>query len=107
MRGKTHEKHHASHMSEHRPHKAGGGKVAKAGGNPFVEEEADEKKRGGKVKRKHGGKIEGKAAHHHLGRPGRKRGGKVGADLSPLSSASKPSEVGHQAATQSGPMSRE
>ena len=57
-------------------------------------------KRGGKVhKRKHGGKVHhgnapmhvsGKApAHHRMDRPGRKRGGGVGADTSPMTAANK------------------
>jgi hypothetical protein len=95
-------------------HRAGGGDVSEpggpvkeAGGNPYVEAEAKEKKRGGKVKRKHGGKIEGHAAKHHLGKPGRKRGGRVGADLAPLSSASRPAGIGKQAPTQDGGASQD
>ena len=125
MRGKTHEKHHAAHMAHggHHGHhhrkrggglgsggdiKTGSGEEKYAGGNPYVEEEA-EKKHGGKVKhhkkRKRGGRIHGKAAHHHLGHRGRKRGGKAGADLAPLSSASRSSGIGHQAPVQSEKMS--
>lgn len=57
-----------------------------------VVKEADEKKHGGRVKRKHGGKVEhhkmeGHAAMRRLDRPGRKMGGRCGADTSPLSSA--------------------
>jgi hypothetical protein len=58
-----------------------------------VEKEADEKKRGGRVKRKHGGavkddaRVSGKLAKMRLDRPARKDGGRVGADKSPLSSA--------------------
>ena len=82
MKGK---KHHGRH------HKAEGGEaIMKAGGNPEVEKEAEEKKHGGAAKRhkrKHGGHVEGhkeKARHdrHH-----RKTGGRVGSDHSPLSSA--------------------
>lgn len=47
-----------------------------------VEKEAEKKKRGGHVK------GEG-PKKHRLDRPGRKRGGGVGADMHPLSSASK------------------
>lgn len=47
--------------------------------------------KGGKaMHHKHGGKVhhaEGKMAHHRLDRKGRKTGGRVGADKSPLSSA--------------------
>lgn len=39
--------------------------------------------------RKDGGAVPGKAAMMRLDRPGRKRGGAVGADCSPLSSAAK------------------
>jgi hypothetical protein len=108
MRGRSEEKHHAAHMGHARRAKGGsvkepGGPIKEAGGNPYVEEEAEEKKRGGKVKHKRarGGKIDGKAAHHHLGKPGRKRGGRVGADLAPLSSASRPAGIGKQAPVQS------
>jgi hypothetical protein len=71
-----------------------------ASGNPDVLKEAegkedyakgDERKRGGKVKRKAGGKViglmTGGGVKPRLDRPGRKRGGAVGADRSPLSSA--------------------
>jgi hypothetical protein len=71
-----------------------------ASGNPDVLKEAegkedyakgDERKRGGKVKRKAGGKViglmTGGSVKPRLDRPGRKRGGAVGADRSPLSSA--------------------
>lgn len=73
-----------------------------ASGNPDVLKEAegkedyakgDEKKHGGKVKhkRKSGGKViglmTGGGVKPRLDRPGRKRGGAVGADRSPLSSA--------------------
>lgn len=89
-------------------HHKGGGAV-NAGGNPYVEKEAEkpegereDRKHGGKVKRARGGKIEGHAAKHHLGKPGRKRGGRVGADLAPLSSASRPAGIGKQAPTMVG-----
>lgn len=62
--------------------------------------EAMEKKRGGACmpKRKHGGRlkeehrVEGKMAKMRLDRPGRKAGGRVGADKSPLSSAAHVSQ---------------
>lgn len=106
MRGKSADKHHAAHMGKH----ASGGRIEDAGGSDYVKHEAEQpegerenKKRGGKVKAKRarGGKIEGHAAKHHLGRPGRKRGGRVGADLAPLSSASRPAGIGKQAKVQS------
>jgi hypothetical protein len=110
MRGKTDEKHHAAHMAKRAKGgsvKEPGGPIEEAGGNPYVEEEAEskspkaERKHGGKAKRARGGKIEGHAARHHLGKPGRKRGGRVGADLAPLSSASRPASIGKQAPVQS------
>lgn len=68
------------------------------------DKEAKERKHGGRVKdcmpeRKHGGKVkdehrvEGKMAKMHMGRPGRKSGGRVGSDKSPLSSAANASSV--------------
>ncbi len=82
--------------------RAGGGPV-RAGGNPKVFEEA-ERKRGGRVKLATGGKVAGVAAEAapktktvglmtgggvrpRLDRPGRKVGGRVGANTSPLSTA--------------------
>lgn len=65
--------------------KADGGAV-EAGGNPEVFKEAKERKFGGRAT-KSLGSIGGGAARMHLGRPGRKTGGRVGADKSPLSSA--------------------
>ncbi len=67
-----------------------------------VEKEAEEKKHGGKVKRKRGGHVmehgEGEKAKHRLDRPGRKRGGRAGADMSPLTTASKVTNAeGHSA----------
>lgn len=65
-----------------------------AGGNPYVFAEEKERKRGGKVK-KHLGGMHGAKAKHRLDKPGRKMGGRVGADRSPLSSAHKKSS-GHE-----------
>ena len=54
-----------------------------------TEKEAERRARGGKV---HKGKmprmIHGSAPHHHGNRPGRKRGGSVGADSHPMTEAS-------------------
>ena len=50
---------------------------------------ARHKDMGGKVKRKDGGHVDGKKSMMRLDRPGRKRGGRVGADMSPLTTASK------------------
>jgi hypothetical protein len=61
-----------------------GGKVHRATGGPIA------LKRGGKVH--HGSMpmmIEGKGAKHRLDRPGRKGGGAVGADTSPMTAASR------------------
>jgi hypothetical protein len=103
MRGKDHEHKHAAHMGHHK-HRAKGGKAVDGGGDPYVKHEAEEKedgeeteamKKGGRAKkhhgehkkeRKRGGKIEGHEPKHRMDRPGRKRGGRVGADTSPLSS---------------------
>lgn len=67
-----------------------GGRVGMvASGNPKVIEEAKgDMKKGGKVKRKTGGMVMGgaKVASRH-DRPGRKAGGAVGANRSPLSTA--------------------
>jgi hypothetical protein len=75
--------HKANH---HGKQKASGGRIGMvASGNPDVIKEA----KGKEPYAKHGGRIEGAKAHHrpdHKPR-GRKRGGGVGADRSPLSSA--------------------
>lgn len=69
-----------------------------AGKGSHVEHEAEEKKHGGRIKRKHGGRVEGKKPHHLLHRPGRARGGGVGADMRPLSSAHRGTPAkGHKA----------
>lgn len=65
-------------------HKASGG-IAVAAGNPYVLKEGEEKKKGGKAM----GKMHGPMSRHRLDKPGRKTGGRVGADKSPLSSANK------------------
>lgn len=73
-----------------------GGKVQVVSGNKEVIDEADKDedgmKRGGKVKkRKDGGKViglmTGGGVRPRLDRPGRKSGGGVGANTSPLSTA--------------------
>ena len=91
-----------------RHHKASGGREGLvASGNPDVLKEAkgempyakgDEsdgghhpKKRGGRAKRKDGGKVlglmTGGGVRPRLDRPGRRMGGRVGSDRSPLSTA--------------------
>ena len=52
-----------------------------------VEEEAEEKASGGRAKKKAGGAVEGKMMKKRLDRPGRKQGGRVGANKTPLSTA--------------------
>lgn len=72
---------------------ATGGKIMDAGGNPKVLAEIKERKKGGRVT-KEAGKVAGHLSRHKLDRPGRKRGGRVGADMNPLSSAHKTSGAG-------------
>lgn len=72
--------------------KASGGRTdMKVSGNPDVFKEAEERKKGGRAKRAAGGKVvglmTGGGVRPRLDRPGRKMGGRVGADKSPLSSA--------------------
>jgi hypothetical protein len=59
-------------------------------GDPDTEKEAERRKRGGGV---HKGKmptmVHGRMPHHHGNRPGRKRGGAMGADSHPMTEASK------------------
>jgi hypothetical protein len=89
---KGHKSHH------HRKHKAEGGRTHEiVSGNPDVLKEAegkepyakgDERKHGGRMKKKHHEMHpEGKMAKHRHDRPHRKSGGRVGSDRSPLSSA--------------------
>jgi hypothetical protein len=66
-----------------------------------VAKEADEMKKGGRAKRKHGGKmehkVEGEKMKMHAGRKPRKNGGRTGSDTSPFSSARKGTEPsGHK-----------
>ena len=67
-----------------------GGNVQLISGNKNVVDEAN-RKDGGKVKRKKGGKViglmTGGNVRPRLDRPGRKAGGGVGANTSPLSTA--------------------
>ena len=60
-------------------------------GDPKTEKEAEKRKRGGAVMKK--GKmphmVHGSAPHHHANRPGRKRGGSVGADSHPMTEAAR------------------
>lgn len=68
--------------ARHKKRSSGG--AIEAGGNPEVFKEAKERKRGGRAM-----KMEGAAAKMRLDRPGRKTGGRVGADKSPLSTAAR------------------
>jgi hypothetical protein len=88
-------------MQAGKPHRAKGGKVQVVSGNKNVIDEAeedktgdeDEHKKGGRVKKKRatGGKVlglmTGGGVRPRLDRPGRKSGGGVGANRSPLSTA--------------------
>lgn len=75
MKGKKHGK------------KAGGGRIGmKVSGNPDVFKEAEERKKGGRVT-KTVGFMTGGAVKARLDRPGRKRGGRVGSNNAPLSTA--------------------
>lgn len=65
-------------------------KTVYAGEGSGTEKAALKRKRGGSVK--HVGGPEGKASKMRLDRPGRKTGGRVGADTAPLSSAARVSK---------------
>lgn len=86
--------------------KSEGGGVMKVSGNPNVFKEAAERKKGGKVKKKDGGTViglmTGGAVRPRLDRPGRKMGGRVGADSAPLSSANKTTSAESKPKTQEG-----
>jgi hypothetical protein len=94
----------ARHKEHHRA--SGGGIGGRKGewvsGNEDVKKEAegkepydegDERKRGGKVKKKkHEIHAEGEKARHRMDRPKRAHGGRVGSDRNPFSSAKNPSK---------------
>jgi hypothetical protein len=71
-----------------------------SGGDSNVVKEAKERKKGGKVG--DGMPIKGKKAAMRLDRPGRKSGGRVGADSSPLSSAAKTTNAPDHTANDDG-----
>lgn len=87
-------------MKGRKAHRAGGGVVDKddspkevyAGAGSNVVKEAEERKKGGPVKAKKEVRMAGAKAKMRLDRPGRKSGGRVGADKSPLSSAARTSD---------------
>ena len=89
-------------------HHAQGGKVEPelknevtyAGGGSNVEKEAKEKNKGGRACRKDGGAVKGKMSKMRLDRPGRNRGGRAGADMSPLTTASKVKDAGEHRASE-------
>lgn len=87
--------------------RASGGAVAYSGGDSNVMKEAKERKRGGGVS---GEGEKAKARMDHKKRatggavtPGRKRGGSVGSNLHPLSTAAKTTKIkGEEAGTEGG-----
>lgn len=95
MKGKHHSGGH--HHKEH--HRAKGGRTEmKVSGNPDVFKEAEERKHGGRAKKKHHEMHpEGKMARHRHDRPARRAGGRVGADKAPLSSAHHGGRAGEEA----------
>ena len=65
---------------------------AYTGANSEIVKLAKERKHGGRVKKeekKEHHEVEGKKPKMHMGRPGRKSGGRCGAEKNPLSGASK------------------
>ncbi len=84
--------------ARHKMMKKASGGIATAGGNPYVLKEAEEKKKGGKVV----GKMMGAKSRMRLDKPGRKTGGRVGADTSPLSSANRTSSPDASPKSQTG-----
>ncbi len=99
----------ARHAKEKDCYAKGGGIGGRAGmlvsGNPDVIKEAegkepyaegDERKRGGKVKKK-GMHAEGSKSKHRMDRPKRASGGRVGSDRNPFSSAHKGGAAGEKA----------
>ncbi len=91
--------------ARHKMSKKATGGIATAGGNPYVLKDAEDtsdggtsdKKRGGKVGKMHGGK-----SRLRLDKPGRKSGGRVGADSSPLSSANRTASAETSPKSQTG-----
>lgn len=79
--------------ARHRKGKASGGKIMVASGNPNVIEEARERKRGGRANAV--AAMEGAPSRHRPDRkvPGRKSGGRVGANMAPLSTAHSDSKA--------------
>ena len=86
---------HKGHMG--RKHRASGGvneaaedlskKNERYTYQSHVNDEAEERKHGGRLKKKHAGKVDGEHAKHHAGRKPRKSGGSV--ESNPFSHARK------------------
>lgn len=85
-----HKVHHASGGKAKNPTTGKEPRPALSYGNKDVVREAFEKKDGGPVKKKSGGKVPGRASGGRLDK--RARGGGVGADHHPFSSAFKKSD---------------
>lgn len=95
--------------ARHMEKRADGGRATEEDPKPYnaqgsnVEKEAEEgRKNGGRMKKKAGGMVEGHEKKKRLDRPGRKRGGKIGADMAPLSSAAKIRNASEHDATDDG-----
>lgn len=90
--------------SRHKARAAGGKVTAYAGGDSNVMKEARERKHGGKVDGEGDpAKMRGDKRARGGATPGRKRGGAVGADSHPLSSAAKTKKLpGEEAGTEGG-----
>ncbi len=79
--------------------RASGGRMPDVvSGNPNVLKEAKERKKGGRVAAptKSVGFMTGGAVKSRMDRPGRKRGGAVGANKTPLSTAHKATSAGER-----------
>lgn len=93
-------------MSRARHRAKGGGVSTYAGGDSNVMKEAHERKKGGAVKAEGEG-SKGRKDHKARARggavPGRKRGGGIGANLNPLSTAARTTKLkGEEAGTEGG-----
>lgn len=102
---KHHEDGHEKHGKHHKERKKGGRTEMWVSGNPDVEKEAEDDEDGAETGHKRGGRAKHHKKHHRqtggkviglmtgggvkprLDRPGRKRGGAVGANRTPLSTA--------------------
>lgn len=72
-------------------HRAKGGRVVYEGKGSNVEHEAEEHKHGGGVHHKHVGKVHGHKGKHRQDK--RARGGGIGANTSPFSTAARHSDI--------------